>query len=209
LGYSKPGKFQIVIVGNRQSGSVTVDGFRQSLSAVAAFRFADPEDSYSARLGTPENVGIVGVALFSERKHKIYAEPVVRSPPRRVYPDHKDYRDYREGERAPAPRSRADAAPAPAKSGSGASESRRRASSAAPRDSVDNLGTEYGETRTSSVVEVPFERASARPEHVLSIRYDDADGLAARGIDVTPSWARRASDEPEAFPSSRFAEPPP
>jgi hypothetical protein len=187
-------------------GSVTVDGFRQSLSAVATFRFADPADSYSARLGTPENVGIVGVALFSERKRKLQPAPVVRSPPRRAYPGYEV-----EDERASAPASRSDrAAPAPAKSGNGAGESRRRASgSAAPREPVDNLGTEYGETRLSSVVEVPFERASARPERVLSVRYDDADGLAARGIDVTPSWSRRAEGEPEAFPNSRFAQPPP
>jgi hypothetical protein len=190
-------------------GSVRVEGFRQSLSAVATFRFADPEDSYSARLGTPENVGIVGVALFSERKRRLRQEPIAR-PPRRAYPDY-------EGERASAPRTReadaqrADAAPAK-KSGS-ASESRGRASSAspprAPSDSVDNLGTEYGETRASNVTEVPFERASSRPERVLSVRYDDAEGLAARGIDLTPAWARRTPSEPEAFPNSRFAQPPP
>jgi hypothetical protein len=194
-------------------GSLTVDGFRQSLSAVAAFRFANPEDSYSARLGTPENVGIVGVALFSERKRRPRQEPVVRTPPRRIYPDYDS-----EGERSAAPRARGgDAARAdtPAKKSGAASESRGRASGSpspssprAPSDSVDNLGTEYGETRASNVVEVPFERASTRPERVLSVRYDHADGLSARGIDVTPAWARRVPGEPEAFPDSRFAQPP-
>ncbi|HET6585130.1 MAG TPA: hypothetical protein VFG69_16850, partial [Nannocystaceae bacterium] len=33
-------------------GTVRVDGFRQSLDHVAAFRFADLEDSFSARKGT-------------------------------------------------------------------------------------------------------------------------------------------------------------
>lgn len=191
-------------------GSVTIDGFRQSLSAVAAFRFADPEDSYSARMGTPENVGIIGVALFSERKRPVRPAPIVRSPPRRDVPDYETG-----GERASAPRARGDAPsaaspPAPAKGERSASDGRRaERSSAAPRDSVDHLGTEYGETRASSVVEVPFERASARPERVLSLRYDDAQGLTARGIDVNPYWERWAPHEPEAFPNSRFAQPPP
>lgn len=187
-------------------GSVTVDGFRQSLSAVAAFRFANPEDSYSARMGTPENVGIVGVALFSERKRKAPPQPVARAPSRR--PRWDDERDSASARRedARAPRSRGSAPPAPAK---GAAEPRGRASAGAPRDSVDNLGTEYGETRESNATEVPFERASARPMRVLSVRYDDADGLSARGIDVRPRWSRRTPEEPEAFPNSRFAQPPP
>jgi hypothetical protein len=190
-------------------GSVTIDGFRQSLSAVAAFRFASPEDSYSARMGTPENVGIVGVALFSERKRKAPASPVARLP----RPSPRYDADRPSGDSEPGPdraaskrRSAESAPPAPAK---GAAESRGRGP--APRDSVDNLGTEYGETRESSVVEVAFERASSRPMRVLNVRYDDADGLRARGIDVRPRWSRRAVDsgEPEAFPNSRFAQPPP
>jgi hypothetical protein len=48
-------------------GEVVIDGFRQSLDAVAAFRFSRPENSYSSRMGTPENVGVIGVAVFPER----------------------------------------------------------------------------------------------------------------------------------------------
>src|SRR2546422_280885 len=48
-------------------GSVVVDGFRQSLSRAAAFRFSRPGSSYSSRMGTPENVGVIGVAFFGEQ----------------------------------------------------------------------------------------------------------------------------------------------
>jgi hypothetical protein len=42
------------------------------------------------------------------------------------------------------------------------------------------------------VEEVPFERASGRPEAVLTLRYDDRPGLVALGIDVDRDrWARR------------------
>lgn len=48
-------------------GSVEIDGFRRSERAVAAFRFAGVGESYAAQMGAPRNVGVIGVALFSER----------------------------------------------------------------------------------------------------------------------------------------------
>ncbi|HWZ91085.1 MAG TPA: hypothetical protein VNW92_19625, partial [Polyangiaceae bacterium] len=48
-------------------GSTLVEGFRRSYEEVASFRFTSPENSYSARMGTPQNVGVIGVAFFPER----------------------------------------------------------------------------------------------------------------------------------------------
>ncbi len=48
-------------------GRVEIDGFRQSLDAVAAFRFGSVGDSYAAQQGDARNVGVIGVALFAER----------------------------------------------------------------------------------------------------------------------------------------------
>ena len=50
-----------------QWGSVEIDGFRQSNDQVAAFRFGSVRDSYAARTGSDRNVGVIGVALFSQR----------------------------------------------------------------------------------------------------------------------------------------------
>ncbi|MGC4091663.1 MAG: hypothetical protein QM756_28035 [Polyangiaceae bacterium] len=55
--------------------SIVVDGFRRSLSEVAAFRFSNPSSSYSARRGTPENVGVIGVAFFSRATARGAAVP--------------------------------------------------------------------------------------------------------------------------------------
>jgi hypothetical protein len=44
-----------------------IDGFRQSQSRVAAFRFAKVADSYAAQTGSSRNVGVIGVAFFDER----------------------------------------------------------------------------------------------------------------------------------------------
>ena len=166
-------------------GSVTIDGFRQSLSAVAAFRFASPEDSYSARMGTPENVGIIGVALFAERKRKAPPQPVARAPRPRYDADGSSARDERSSERADGASKRRSSESAPPAPSKGAAESRGRAPAAAPGDSVDNLGTEYGETRESSVVEVPFERASLRWQRQSSICRTSFSRSDER---ATPTW---------------------
>lgn len=54
-------------------GIVNIDGWRKSLAQVAAFYFTALPDSYAARTGRPENVGVIGVALFRERER--YPEP--------------------------------------------------------------------------------------------------------------------------------------
>ena len=46
---------------------VEIDGFRQSQSAVAAFRFSRTSQSYAAQTSGDRNVGVIGVAFFSER----------------------------------------------------------------------------------------------------------------------------------------------
>src|SRR6185295_3711521 len=46
---------------------VAIDGWRKSMEQVAAFYFTALPDSYAARTGRPDNVGVIGVALFRER----------------------------------------------------------------------------------------------------------------------------------------------
>jgi hypothetical protein len=49
-------------------GELEVDGFRQSMDQVAAFRFGSVASSYSnQKHGETRNVGVIGVALFHER----------------------------------------------------------------------------------------------------------------------------------------------
>jgi len=46
--------------------TITIDGFRQSESAVAAFRFGSVARSYAALTGSARNVGVIGAAAFGE-----------------------------------------------------------------------------------------------------------------------------------------------
>jgi hypothetical protein len=48
-------------------GSVQIDGFRQNMDEVAAFRFGSVRGSYAAQKGSDRNVGVIGVAIFTER----------------------------------------------------------------------------------------------------------------------------------------------
>jgi hypothetical protein len=48
-------------------GELEIDGFRQSMDAVAAFRFGSVRGSYAQqKTGDSRNVGVIGVALFNE-----------------------------------------------------------------------------------------------------------------------------------------------
>jgi hypothetical protein len=48
-------------------GSLEVRGWRKSLSETAAFYFTALPDSYAARTGRPDDVGVIGVALFRKK----------------------------------------------------------------------------------------------------------------------------------------------
>ena len=98
----------------------------------------------------------------------------------------------------------------PSPSASGLSEERAASKSARP-----GLGTSFGESRASDVVEASFVRASASaPTRLLSLRYDDRDGLLAQGVPIDPptprdTWLRATADPFPAAPRPHhFAQPP-
>ena len=177
-----------------------IEGFRQSTSSVATFRFTHPGDSYAGRLGSAENVGVIGAAFFPERGAAIAHR--VRPSRRR------DGASLGRGERtrsmgAPAhggADAASDVAGAALRSGAASVPPSRRI---APRER--RLGTRYGEQRHSESEQVPFIRASQRPTRRIVLYYDNEAGLEARGITVRPR-----PEEPSPFPREpRFAPPPP
>jgi hypothetical protein len=175
-------------------GEVTIDGFRTSLDTVAAFRFSSVRDSYAARTHHARNVGVVGVAFFGEPPPPVVhyeARPLGRAGP--TPPSE----DAEQSPPSPSP------ATAPSKSASGATAATR-----------PGLGTQFGETRESRVVETSFVRATVSPMAISELRYDDRDGLLSRGIQIDPpvrdprDAENELRDTAQAFPQSRFAQPP-
>lgn len=63
-------------------GRVAVDGWRKSLERTAAFYFTELGDSYAARTGRPENVGVIGVALFRRKAEPPQPFSGIASEPR-------------------------------------------------------------------------------------------------------------------------------
>jgi hypothetical protein len=59
---------------------LAVRGWRKSLDEVAAFYFTSLGDSYAARTQRPENVGVIGVALFERlrREPDLSAAPLLK-----------------------------------------------------------------------------------------------------------------------------------
>ncbi len=183
-------------------GETTIDGYRLSGEAVAAFRFGSVRDSYAARMGDARDVGVIGVAVFPERAVAWRPRP---SPGQPWDADAGAGRGEPRSEAGPPPSAqgsvRAESAPAP--------EARRSLERGRP-----GLGTEFAERHDSHVEEVPFQRAAGRPAAVLTVRYDDRPGLLAAGVDLDP-WARERRDEAwrrenaTPFRSSGYAAPPP
>ncbi len=159
-------------------GSVEIDGWRKSLDEVAAFYFTALPDSYAARTGRPDDVGVIGVAFFRERA------------PQRLRREDRAWPD------SPASAPAAEASRDSAKSAGSAQR-------AAPEE--ERLGTGHGRRLDSGAVYTSFERASETPDEVIRIYYDSRRNLVAQGI--LPSPWRFAQRSPDPFPSAFVPDP--
>jgi hypothetical protein len=187
-----------------------IDGWRKSHQEVADFNFTALPDSYAALTGRAENVGIIGVAVFLEKRPPVlrYA-PEFALPPSAPAERESDARATGSaraaGEAAAqtSPRAAArsaNAAPAPVPAPVPAPES--------PSLPSAKLGTGHGPREFSYVADTEFERLSTAPNEIIRIRYDRFDNLVAMGI----APARPVPALPSAFPesgTSRFVPDPP
>jgi hypothetical protein len=192
-------------------GQIVVDGFRQSMDRVAAFRFSGFADSYTARQGTPQHAGVIGVALFEERApRKQKTGPLAARPadaPPAPFPESTAGESSRRAAPSSAPEpfaravDKAEAAPtAAAEDAEGAARSSSSPGGFAPPPApVNELGTRYGESTSSAVDEVEFKRKhKRRPDAVFAIYYDSERGLANRGVPLGSSPP--VFSQPEPFP---------
>ncbi len=171
-----------------------VKGWRKSLQRTAAFFFTELESSYAARTGRPDNVGVIGVAVF--RKKTEPAVGIMRGPgffERKRQASGDDAQAAAEGknakdEIAQSARTETDRADAAAPGVS---------SIAPPAQEPRKLGTGHGESETSVVRQANFERASSEPDEVITIYYDSYRNLVAQG--VIRDYPRLA--RPNPFPS--------
>lgn len=179
--------------------STEINGWRKNLNEVAQFNFTSLSDSYAAQTGRPANVGVIGVAVFTERERRWVAQDrIERAPPPASRPWAKDAESSRGQASSNAP------APSASKSQSAEAQADSAMASRAPQQR-ERLGTGHGEREWSQVGTTQFERSSNQPAETLAIWYDSYRNLAARGI-----IPRRpiASREPQPFPNGFVADPP-
>jgi hypothetical protein len=169
--------------------SVRVEGWRKSLDDVATFYFTRLGDSYAARTGRPHDVGVIGVALFRER----------RPLPEPYQPCCTGWREDRAAEPAAAPE-------ANAKATDEAEVQRDDAGSAKRQRSESKLGTGHGHREASPAQYVDFRRASSTPDETLVIYYDSRRNLVAQGVLPQPQpWY--ADRRPDPFPNGFVPDP--
>jgi hypothetical protein len=167
--------------------SAEISGWRKSMDDVAQFVFTDLPDSYAARTGRPDNVGVIGIAVFREARPIAYVPPAVPPP----------WMEDSRGNQAPQAKSAAPAAESSAADAYGGVARQR-------------IGTGHGAREWSPVGQTQFERASSRPAQVIQVRYDDVATLAALGILPRTPWYMPSRDapRPEAFPGGFVPDPP-
>ena len=163
--------------------STQIRGWRKSLGETAAFYFTSLGDSYAARTGRPNNVGVIGAALF-RRKPVEYQPPQSSIAPGWRGKD-KSYDEYSRREEAPA---------ANATEADSSAYAQKRAQ-AAPAPSAP-LGTGHGRRESSYAQYVGFDRATDYPAENITIYYDSYPNLVARGIVARPPGPR----DPQPFP---------
>ena len=164
--------------------STEVRGWRKNMSHVAEFYFTDLPDSYAARTGRPQNVGVIGLAVFRER---------LPEPPAVI-----EEREWGGYDDAPAKRAQPNAESSRGLGVGGARDSAAPSAAPYPR-ARQELGTGHGQRRYDPARYAQFQRASSQPDEVISLFYDDYDALAARGVIPRPccQWRDRT---PDPFP---------
>jgi hypothetical protein len=185
--------------------SAEIAGWRKSDDEIAQFNFTALPDSYAARTGRPDNVGVIGVAVFTEREYPVR---------KRDY----DYENSREEPKpvTPAPRqegiagraqdsaSAAGAMQPPAASAPAPAERQAEKDSRALAKTEQRLGTGHGAREYSHIDTTTFERSTSWPVEQVAVYYDSYRNLVAQGIIERPI-ARR---DPQPFPNGFVPDPP-
>ena len=165
--------------------STTINGWRKNMSEIAAFNFAPLPESYAARTGRPDDVGVIGVAVFEEQRY---------------YPAYDDEIALSKRERAAEPYASAPAAAPPSARDQAAAES--GSSMPGRQRSEEKLGTGHGEREWSHARQTEFVRASSQPAEVNAIWYDSRRNLIAAGI--LPPPYRHYAEHGDARPFPGF-----
>jgi hypothetical protein len=147
-------------------GSITIGGWQMSSERARRFYFTDEGDSYGAKLGRTENLGVISAVIFRERR------PIAINPPRPIYRDEDRVRPQKDK----APSQSAD---------SRAGEAAR--STASPATNDDYAATGIGRSVRNDVSWVNMD-LDQQPAAEISIRYEYYSALLKLGVVPRPNY---------------------
>ncbi|WP_313951019.1 hypothetical protein [Accumulibacter sp.] len=160
--------------------SAEIAGWRKSMDEVAAFYFTSLADSYAGRTNRPQNVGVIGVAV------------------------------YREAVPAPLPQAAIESRQRGALGAAESDSSNTAAKAVAPardegpsKKEAERLATGHGERLSAPTQYTEFRRVSDSPSQVFTLYYDSQANLLAQGIIPRPAprWT------PDPFPGGFTPDP--
>ncbi len=182
--------------------TLDVDGWRKSNVRTAAFYFTHINDSYAARTGRPDNVGVIGAAIFREVRYEYDDQEYDDQQYDEYSQDERGYPNGKSGAPEPSTRATPQGKPGQSKSGDAATPQSKsygqQSGSSAPGAP---LGTGHGREEYRPSVSVEFQREQQVYE-VVKVRYDSRANLIAQGVIPRSGYYR--PNAPEAFPRGRF-----
>lgn len=180
--------------------SAEIAGWRKSDDEIAQFNFTSLPDSYASRTGRPANVGVIGVAVFTERVYWRDREDDLSRNEAPAAPAGSASEGLAGRAQTPAPVT--DAAKSVAQPAPREAQAEKRAFDGIAKD--ERLGTGHGAREYSHIDTTTFERSTSWPAEQVSIYYDSYRNLVAQGIIERPI-ARR---DPQPFPNGFVPDPP-
>ncbi|MCP6727310.1 MAG: hypothetical protein KJI69_04860 [Patescibacteria group bacterium] len=190
------------------NSSMKIDGWRLNDDEVAEFYFSTVEDSYRKRKNKGSNVGSIAVAIFREKEKKHFCwpnltniEPIKPYDP--IFPKQPWIKPF-DDEPYPFPRVYCKddvnvmrASGSAMYSGASVSDDTNFTTSSMKNSSQD-MGTGFGQTKRSEVVSVYFDREE-KPDTVLEVFYNSRKQLSNIGVDFNRQ--RHSISEPNSFPN--------
>ena len=156
-------------------GSITISGWQMSSERARRFYFTDEGDSYGAKLGRTENLGVIAAVIFREKRQRILEpKPITRDE-----------------QRMPSARDESSKESADSRAGNAAR------SSSAPVTNDDYAATGIGRSVRNDVTWVNME-LDPQPAAELNIRYEYYSALLKLGVvprrNYSPDPVRRRED---------------
>ena len=167
--------------------SMIVNGWRVNDNEVAQFFFSSPDESYRKRMSKGNNLGILGLAVFTEKEKY---QPTIIKEYIPYYPAYPRYPNYPYTPVYPYWGTTSYTA-------TGANTTNNTDCSYYASQENQNLGTGWGKKESSKVVSTNFDRKE-KPNTIFEIFYNTREQLEKIGINFTRRHV--AISTPRSFP---------